>query len=325
MPVQIGFWTYVDNQDASFGGVAPWEQLRQAILTNFNGVARPRVGFWMENLAANRPAADTDPWAGLPNTAFTAPLFLSQSNTFVGFQVLGSWVRPFAPAHVDNLLNGTPEDGMDYGFNTFQCRYYEHYQADVDFASYSDEFQRWHDFLNALPGRPLALTFSSSQGGTALSAGNGSNVNITLNATGGTAPYSWTIIAGTLPNGLTLGANGVLSGVSTQTGTHTFTVQATDATGGTASQQYTLTIAAPPLTTSWTVTVSRNADGTVTLNWLATNGGWYQVEFSSDLLNWTLCGCATQGVSTSMTWTDDGTLTGSHPSAATKRFYRVRN
>ncbi|MDD5138733.1 MAG: dienelactone hydrolase family protein [Verrucomicrobiales bacterium] len=158
VPVQIGFWTYVDNQDASFGGVTPWEQLRQVILTNFNGVARPRVGFWMENLAANRPAAETDPWAGLPTTTFTAPLFLSQSNTFVGFQVLGSWSRPFDAAHVDNLLNGTPEDGMDYGFNTFQCRYYEQYQADVDFANYAAEFQRWHDFLNALPAPPGPLT-----------------------------------------------------------------------------------------------------------------------------------------------------------------------
>jgi dienelactone hydrolase len=151
VPAHIGFWTYVDNQDASFGGVTPWEQLRQVVLTNFNGIARPHVGFWMENLAANRPAAEADPLAGSPNTTFTAPLFLSQDKTYVGFQVLGSWSRPFSAAHVDNLLNGSPEDGMDYGFNTFQCRYYEQYQADVDFPNYTAEFQRWHDFLAALP------------------------------------------------------------------------------------------------------------------------------------------------------------------------------
>jgi len=79
---------------------------------------------------------------------------------------------------------------MDYGFNDFQCRYYEHYQADVDFANYTPKFQRWHDFLNALPGPPLPLVFSSSQGSVAMSAVNGSAINITLSATGGTAPYS---------------------------------------------------------------------------------------------------------------------------------------
>ena len=325
VPVQIGFWTYVDNQDANFGGVTPWEQLRQIILAQHNGITRPRVGFWMENLAANRPAADTDPWVGLPSLTFTAPLYNSQSNTFVGFQVLGSWSKPFSSAHVDNLLSGTPEDGMDYGFNDFQCRYYEQYQADVDFANYTAEFQRWHDFLNALPGPPIALTFNSSQGGVALSIGNGSNVNITLSATGGTAPYSWTIISGTLPNGLTLATNGVFNGTSTQTGTQTDTVQATDATGGTASQQYTLTVAAPPLGTAWTIAATRNADGSITLNWPTTNGGWYQVEFSTNLLSWTILSNSTKAVSTSMTWTDDGTLTGTPPSSATKRFYRVRD
>ncbi len=157
VPLNLGFWTYVDQQDATFGNVTPWEQLRQEILAVHNGVARKRIGFWMENLAANRPAADTDPWSGLPNTSFAAPEFLSQSQAFIGYQSLGSWAKPFNDAHVDNDLNGSPEDGMDYGFNIFQCRYFEVYQADVDFASYAAEFQRWHDFLAALPAPPTSL------------------------------------------------------------------------------------------------------------------------------------------------------------------------
>ena len=229
VPVQIGFWTYVDNQDVSYDDETPWEQLRQAILAEHDGVNRPRVGFWMENLAANRPAAEADPWAGLPNIGFSAPLHLSQNNTFIGYQVLGSWSRPFNPAHVDNNLNGTPEDGMDYGFNTFQCRYYEHYQADVDFANYADEFQRWHDFLNALPDPPLALS------------------------------------------------------------------------------------------------LTRNGDNSITLDWPAAVGGWYQVEVSSNLVDWAVSGNSVQSTATTMSWTDDGTQTGTHPSVAAKRFYRVHD
>ena len=53
--------------------------------------------------------------------------------------------------------------------------------------------------------------------------------SVTLAATGGLAPYSWTITQGALPNGLTLNAtSGVISGTPTDVGTSTFTVQVAD-------------------------------------------------------------------------------------------------
>jgi dienelactone hydrolase len=251
-------------------------------------------------------------------------LYNSQNSTYVGYQVLGSWSALF-PAHVDNNLNGSPEDGMDYGFNDFQCRYYEHYQADVDFAGYTAEFQRWHDFLAALPGPPVTVTFGSSQGGTSLSAAHGSSVSITLSASGGTAPYAWAIIGGTLPSGITLSSTGVLSGSSTQTGSHSLTVQVTDATGGSATQSYTLVIEAPPSEPQWTANAIRNSDGTVTLGWATTAGAWYQIEVSDDLTHWTKLGSSTLASGSAMSWTDNGSQTGTHPSSAPKRFYRVRD
>ncbi|MBL9144851.1 MAG: beta-galactosidase [Verrucomicrobiaceae bacterium] len=321
VPVMIGFWTYTDATPSP----APWEVLRQAILTQHNGVARPRVGFWMENLAASRSAADADPWTGLPTHTFTAPLFNSQNSTPVCYQVLGSWSRPFSAPHVDNNLNGSPEDGMDYGFNDFQCRYYEHYQADIDFANYAAEFQRWHDFLAALPGPPLALTFGSSQGGTSLSAAHGSSMSITLIASGGTAPYAWSISGGNLPSGFTLSSSGVLSGSSTQTGSHSLIVHVTDATGGSATQSYTLVIEALPNESMWTASSTRNSDGTITLGWATTPGAWYQIEVSDDLAHWTKLGSSTLATSSAMSWTDDGTHTGTSPTTQNRRFYRVRN
>ncbi len=317
VPVQIGFWTYTD----ATASPAAWEVLRGLILAQHDGVARPQVGFWMENLAANRPAAEADPWTGLPTTTYTAPLYLSQNDTFIGYQVLGSWARPFSASHVDNNLNGTPEDGMDYGFNTFQCRYYEHYQGDVDFAPYTAEFQRWHDFLQALPGPP-ALTLSNGEDGTTFTATGGLAVNLALHATGGTAPYSWTITGGALPAGITLTSDGTLTGNSTQTGVHIFTAQATDANGVTATREFTLTLGAAPVSTA---TATRHPDGSVKLAWPATIGRWYQVEWSADLAKWTLLGSSTQAATSTLSWTDDGTLTGTHPSTATKRFYRVRD
>lgn len=66
-----------------------------------------------------------------------------------------------------------------------------------------------------------------------------------MTATGGTAPYTFTAIAGSIPSGLVLDSDGTLSGVPTS-GSSVFTVQATDANGCTGTRQYLITIAVPP-------------------------------------------------------------------------------
>ena len=69
----------------------------------------------------------------------------------------------------------------------------------------------------------------------------------TLSATGGAAPYTFAVSAGSLPPGISQ-VGGVLSGTSNQVGTYTFTVTATDNFGQTGNRAYTVTIAAPTLT-----------------------------------------------------------------------------
>lgn len=67
----------------------------------------------------------------------------------------------------------------------------------------------------------------------------------TLYATGGTAPYSWMITSGSLPNGLALDpSSGNISGSATDSGTFTFTVGVSDSTATveTATESVTLTI-----------------------------------------------------------------------------------
>ena len=74
----------------------------------------------------------------------------------------------------------------------------------------------------------------------------------TITGSGGTAPYSFQVTAGSLPNGLTLATGGALSGTPTAAGSFNFTVTATDSSGApgpyTATQAYNVTIAAPTLT-----------------------------------------------------------------------------
>ncbi|GAB2503979.1 putative Ig domain-containing protein [Arenimonas alkanexedens] len=84
-----------------------------------------------------------------------------------------------------------------------------------------------------------------------------------ISASGGVAPYSFALSAGALPGGLTLAANGTLSGTPTTQGNFAFTVTATDSTGGTAAtaaQAYSVEIVfAPPVAVDDTATVLAGA------------------------------------------------------------------
>jgi len=67
-----------------------------------------------------------------------------------------------------------------------------------------------------------------------------------LEAAGGAAPYTWTIAAGTLPAGLTMGmptsSQTVIYGNPTTPGCSNITLQATDATGVSVTSQYYLVV-----------------------------------------------------------------------------------
>lgn len=74
----------------------------------------------------------------------------------------------------------------------------------------------------------------------------------TLTAAGGTGPYSFLVVSGALPSGLTLNAStGVLSGTTNQSGSFNVTIRATDSSTGTGpfsgTQAYSLTSAAPTI------------------------------------------------------------------------------
>lgn len=106
----------------------------------------------------------------------------------------------------------------------------------------------------------------------------------TLTATQGTAPYAWSITAGTLPAGLNLdGATGVISGTPSVAGTSPFTVTVTDSATSplSASVALSITIHAMSITTttlpSATVGTAYNqalavVGGTSTYSWAVTAG-----------------------------------------------------
>jgi len=66
-----------------------------------------------------------------------------------------------------------------------------------------------------------------------------------LSVSGGIAPYTFALISGILPTGLTMNSSGLISGTPTQLGAYTFIVEASDSTSPTAAtgvQTYTMTV-----------------------------------------------------------------------------------
>ncbi|MCC4602243.1 autotransporter domain-containing protein, partial [Xanthomonas melonis] len=110
--------------------------------------------------------------------------------------------------------------------------------------------------------------------GTLPPAVSGTAYTQTLSVSGGVAPYGFAVTSGTLPAGLTLAANGVLSGTPSAAGSSNFTITVTDRSGASAAQAYTFTVgsAAPVAVddaaetvdgTAVTVAVTGNDTGTI--------------------------------------------------------------
>lgn len=66
----------------------------------------------------------------------------------------------------------------------------------------------------------------------------------TLNATGGVGPYTWALVSGSLPTGLSLSSAGVISGTPTSFGTSSFTLSCTDQALQVDTKLFTLAVVA---------------------------------------------------------------------------------
>jgi hypothetical protein len=121
-------------------------------------------------------------------------------------------IMPFYPASREipgGTINGTPTKAGDYQFDIFV----------------TDGTQTATKHYNVSVRDPLLITTSTLKSWDTGLVG----YSDTLSATGGRPTYSWSVIPGTLPLGLSLNpASGVISGTPTAAGTYTFTVKLID-------------------------------------------------------------------------------------------------
>ena len=95
------------------------------------------------------------------------------------------------------------------------------------------------------PAAPLTITTTSLPNGTVNQA-----YNRPVQASGGTPPLTWNVVAGagTLPQGLNLNqSTGAISGTPTITGTSSFTVRVADTGGQSDTQALSITISQAPV------------------------------------------------------------------------------
>jgi uncharacterized protein YhjY with autotransporter beta-barrel domain len=146
---------------------------------------------------------------------------------------------------------------------------------------------------NDLSGSSGQLTQVVNAGAATVTVGPSSLTNPTVgvaystsvSGSGGATPYTYSISAGSLPNGLSLNAStGAISGTPTAAGAFSFTVQAADKNNVTGTQAYSVTVGAPTITlspttlTAATVGASYNhsvtaSGGTSTYSYAVTTGG----------------------------------------------------
>jgi len=97
---------------------------------------------------------------------------------------------------------------------------------------------------NAILQSTPAPTWTTSAGNISTIAGGASIGTLSVVATSDSA-VTYAKTSGTLPNGITIGSNGVFAGTesgSTATTVYTFDITATDAESQTAVRQFTITI-----------------------------------------------------------------------------------
>lgn len=133
--------------------------------------------------------------------------------------------------------------------------------------------------LTVAPGPPLAITAT-----TLPPAQQGALYDQFVQVSGGVKPYAYTVTSGSLPVGLTLNqGSGEIDGTPTSSGTSTLTVTVTDSSTPapqTASQSYTIDVAALTPVAITTTTLPAGKEGTAYSATIGASGGLRPYTFS---------------------------------------------
>lgn len=188
-------------------------------------------------LVVTAPTLTLSPAAG----TLTAIYGAAYSQTFVASGSPGPYTYalvgnlPAGLAFAGDTLSGTPTTPGSYAISVTA--------TDGGITSGGTPVSITESYTLEVPAPVITIAPATLAGATV-----GNVYAQTLSASGGVAPYAFAVTAGALPAGVTLTADGTLSGTPTAAGTFNPAITATDANGQSVTQAYALLVAAPLLT-----------------------------------------------------------------------------
>ena len=179
------------------------------------------------------PTTLPDPTQG---AAYSAALSASGGTAPYTFSIVGGALPAGMTLNSGGTLSGTPTNAGPYAFTV---------QAS-DSSTGVGPFNGTRSYSGTVqPGIPVLNPATLPNG--AIGAAYTAALSVTQ---GAGAPYTFTLVSGALPAGLTLSSGGVISGIPNTAGSFTAVVQVTDAAAQNGQRSYTITIGAPTLTLS---------------------------------------------------------------------------
>ena len=191
------------------------------------------------------------------NTPFTQAFTASGGSGSFSYALTGA--LPTGLSFSGNTISGTPTAPGSYPVTVTA--------TDTQLTGAGAPFSVAVNYTIDVPAPVIVIAPATLPGTTA-----GLAYSQTLSASGGAAPYAFTVTAGSLPPGLTLGSGGALSGTTTTSGTFNFTVTATDSFGQVGTQAYSIVVAVPTLTLT-PATLPGGIAGTAYSQTLTVSGG----------------------------------------------------
>ncbi|MCH6484915.1 fibronectin type III domain-containing protein [Pseudoxanthomonas sp. LH2527] len=170
----------------------------------------------------------TNPVDGTGGNAYTHAFVASGGASPYTFQLTGGALPAGLVLGTDGRISGTPTAAGSFSL-TVQVT-----DSSTGLGPFTT--QRQYTLQVAAPQLVFALPVLPP-------ATHAGALNQTLTVSGGTAPYTYTVTAGSLPQGVSLSAVGVLSGAPAQSGSFAFTIEVRDANGFTGAQAYELVVA----------------------------------------------------------------------------------
>jgi Putative Ig domain len=152
------------------------------------------------------------------------------------FTIIGGNLPPGLSLAMSGLVSGTPTRAGSF---SFWVNLSDQNPPSADWCRPAQSQREFTIVING-PGGTPTVTAPSITTASLPEASVGNSYSTSFAASGG-GNQSWSIVSGSLPSGLSLGSNGVLSGTPQSAGSSSFTVKVT-ANGASSQKQFTLTV-----------------------------------------------------------------------------------